>query len=99
MSTISIVKKVRFNYFYCTDKRTAGFKNGKLDGSSGEAVVSLLHHMDKQNLTTVVSNAAQVACALIKHTDFLKRSNDVRSLANLFIFVSYICHRNFYCVS
>ena len=88
---------------FCTyaDKRTAGFKDGKLDGKSANAVLSLLHHMDKQQLSGLVVYSAYMTMFLKKYTNFLKGNNpnDVLKLGKLLVFLSYICYMNLYHVS
>ncbi|XP_033215333.1 SET and MYND domain-containing protein 4-like [Belonocnema kinseyi] len=82
----------------CKDKRTSGFKDGKLNGDSANAVLSLLHHMDKQQLSGIVHHSIQIVVALVKNTNFLKKKNpiDVHHLGNLLVFLSYIVHMNLY---
>ena len=84
-----------------SDKRTIGFKDGKFDGCTGNAVLSLLTHNDKQKLLGIVANASCVSVALKKHTDFFKKNSnpDVFRLAKFFVYLSYVCHMNLYFVS
>lgn len=85
--------------FIFTDRKTAGFKDGKLDGSNINAILNLLSHNDKIPRSGLVMNAAKITAALKKHTDFIKATYNINDVGRLLMFLSYTCFFNLYSVS
>ncbi|XP_033215638.1 SET and MYND domain-containing protein 4-like isoform X1 [Belonocnema kinseyi] len=90
----NLMKKIQTS----KDRRTAGFKDGKLDGGNVNAILNLLSHNDKIPRSGLVMNAAKMTAALKKHTDFIKGNHNINDVGRLLMFFSYTCFMNLYSI-